>query len=181
MEKVKVLKDNADEKQTVTWNGESFGITQENKPQKVTKVIILNPREMLELVKFAGNLADKGGGNNMSEKTTIEPQDILDFVGDLGVHAYSELWVQAGKDPHKKLGGKDKKELQIIADIVSKSIAKGLILANHQPELAGALVGQMNEERPGYADKLLDDMLFQYMASLSHNLAERARIHWERK
>ena len=102
----------------------------------------------------------------MSEKETIEPQYILDFVGELGGWAYDEYSVQAGKEPTKKLGGKDKKELRMIANIASNSMAKGLILAKHQPELAGALVGQMNEERPAYADKLLKDMLFYYKTFL---------------
>ena len=45
----------------------------------------------------------------MSEKVTIEPRYILEFVGDLGIHAYAEYSAQAGKDPTKKLGKKRKK------------------------------------------------------------------------
>ena len=100
----------------------------------------------------------------MSEKVTIEPQYILDFVGELGGYAYAEYSVQAGTDPRKKLGRKEEKELRATAAIVSTAIAKGLILAKHQPELADALVEQMNRGRPGYADKLLSDMLFYYKA-----------------
>ena len=102
----------------------------------------------------------------MSEKVTIEPQYILDFVGDLGVHAYAEYSVQAGKDPKKKLGKKEERELRATAAIVSTAITKGLILAKHQPELINALVEQMNRGRPGYADELLSDMLSQYKAFL---------------
>jgi len=109
----------------------------------------------------------------MSEKVTIQPQDILDFVGDLGGYAYAEYRVQAGKDPTKKLGGKEKQELRAIAAIVSASIAKGLILAKHQPELVGALVEQMNQERPGYANKLLKDMLFYYQSFLYQKAREK--------
>ena len=45
----------------------------------------------------------------MSEKVTIEPRYILEFVGDLGIHAYAEYSAQAGKDPTKKLGKKEEK------------------------------------------------------------------------
>jgi hypothetical protein len=111
----------------------------------------------------------------MSEKVRIEPKLILAFVSDLGSHAWSQFWAQAGKDLTKKLGEKDKKELRMIANIVSKSIAKGFILAKHQPELAAALVEQMNREEPGSANELLGDMLSQYKLSLAKNLAGR----WE--
>lgn len=102
----------------------------------------------------------------MSEEVTIEPQYIGDFVGHLGQNAYVEDRVKAGKDPAKKLGKKEMEELRVISAIVSTAISKGLILAKHQPELADALVEWMNRNRPGYADELLSDMLFQYKAFL---------------
>jgi hypothetical protein len=109
----------------------------------------------------------------MSEKVTIEPQYILEFVGDLGIDAYVEYSLQAGKDPTKKLGKKEEKELRVTAAVVSTAIAKGLILAQHQPELTTALVEQMNRGRPGYADKLLKDMLWQYQQFLYTKLREK--------
>jgi hypothetical protein len=107
----------------------------------------------------------------MSEKVRIESNLILDFISDLGIHAWSQFWVQAGKDPQKKLNAKEEKEFRWIIAIVSKSVAKGFILAKHQPELATALVEQMNREEPGSADELLGDMLSQYKLSLANNLA----------
>lgn len=101
----------------------------------------------------------------MSEKETIEPKDILEFVGDLGGWAYAEYF-QTDKDPSKKLGRKEQRQLRTTAVIVSTAIAQGLILAKHQPELATALVEQMNEGRPSYADELLKKMLFQYKGFL---------------
>ncbi len=50
--KVKVLTDNANERITVTWDGERFRVIQDDKPQKVTKDITLNPIEMIEMVKL---------------------------------------------------------------------------------------------------------------------------------
>lgn len=102
----------------------------------------------------------------MSEKDTIDPQYIGEFVGDLGVAYYAEYSAQAGKDPTKKLGKDEEKELRAVAALVSTAITKGLILARHQPELAGALVEWMNKGRPGYADELLSDMLSQYTTFL---------------
>ena len=57
--KEKVITDNMAEKITVVWNGVTFGIVREDKlpvspVQRV--VLILNPQEMMELVKFADSL-----------------------------------------------------------------------------------------------------------------------------
>ncbi len=118
----------------------------------------------------------KGGSDTMSEKVRIESNLILAFVSDLGIHAWSQFSVQAGKNPPtKKLNVKEEQEFRWTIAIVSKSIAKGFILAKHQPELAAALVEQMNREKPGSADELLGDMLSQYKLSLAKNLADR----WE--
>ncbi len=112
----------------------------------------------------------------MSEKVRIESNLILAFVSDLGIHAWSQFSVQAGKNPPtKKLNAKEEQEFRWTIAIVSKSIAKGFILAKHQPDLAAALVEQMNREKPGSADELLGDMLSQYKQSLAKNLADR----WE--
>ena len=54
------------------------------------------------------------------------------------------------------------REIQVIGDLVSLAIMKGFILTNYQPELAAALVEQMNQERAGFADELLEEMLFVY-------------------
>lgn len=108
----------------------------------------------------------------MSEKVAIEPQYILEFVGDLGLGAYAAYSfhadIEAGKDPMKKLGnikklkGKEREELRMMSTSVSTGIAQGLILAKQQPKLVTAFVEQMNLERPGYADKLLEDILWKY-------------------
>ena len=99
----------------------------------------------------------------MSEKVTIEPQYILDFVGMLGEYTSVKL---CNLDPEKKLGEEEDKQLQAIANVTSLAIAKGLILANNQPELAAALVKQMNQERAGYTDELLEEMLSCYLTFL---------------
>ena len=52
--KVKVITDNLAEKIIVRWDDERFSLIQvsrDNKPS--TNVVILNPREMRELVEFA--------------------------------------------------------------------------------------------------------------------------------
>lgn len=121
---------------------------------------------------FPRRTTDKG---KVSERVTIEPKLILAFVGDLGIHVESQFWVQAGKDPNKKPNAREEKEFGWIRAIVPKSIAKGFILAKHQPELAAALVEQMNREKPGSADEILGDVLAQYKLSLAKNLADR----WE--
>ena len=102
----------------------------------------------------------------MSEKDTIDPQYIGEFVGDLGLAYCAEYSVRTGKDPTKKLGKDEEKELRAIAALVSTEITKGIILARHQPELADALVEWMNKGRSGYADELLSDMLSQYTTFL---------------
>ena len=69
-------------------------------------------------------------------------------------------------DLEKKLGEEEEKQLQAIASMASLAIVKGLILANNQPELAAAAVEQMNQERAGYTDELLKEMLSYYLAFL---------------
>ncbi|MFC1926097.1 hypothetical protein ACFLW2_05320 [Chloroflexota bacterium] len=44
------------------------------------------------------------------------------------------------------------------------AIVKGMILANNQPELAAAVVEQIDGQRAGYADELLKEMLSCYCA-----------------
>ena len=68
MKKVKVLTDNASERKTVAWDGEGFRVIQDNKLQKETTVITLNPKEMLELVQFAATLANEDIVKPISEK-----------------------------------------------------------------------------------------------------------------
>ena len=55
----KVITDNVCEKIMVKWDGVRFGLAQENRGEydspKIA-AIVLNPREMLEIVKFACNL-----------------------------------------------------------------------------------------------------------------------------
>ncbi len=111
----------------------------------------------------------------MSEKVRIEPNLILHFVRDLGYHTWIGNRIQAGIPPTQKLNPREQKEFQAIITVVSKSVAKGFILAAYQPELPSNLFEQMNRKWPGYAYKLLEEMLHQYEVSLSNNFAER----WE--
>ena len=53
MIKAKVLTDNASEKITVKWDGTRFAIIQKFKSSSSSRTVILNPREMLDLVQFA--------------------------------------------------------------------------------------------------------------------------------
>ena len=101
----------------------------------------------------------------MSEKVTIEPQYIGDFVGWLGLHDYMKYSL-GGRDPKRKLGKKEKEELQATMATVAITISRGLILAKSQPELADALVEYLNGKQPGYADELLSDLLRAYQAFL---------------
>jgi len=52
----KVLTNSAGEKITVRWDGERFALVHYLKYLDTTEAIILNPREMLDLIKFAGTL-----------------------------------------------------------------------------------------------------------------------------
>lgn len=52
----KILTDNAGEKITIRWDGTRFAIVHQTKVAGYTKGIILNPREMLSLIEFAGKL-----------------------------------------------------------------------------------------------------------------------------
>jgi len=52
----KILTDNSSEKITVKWDGTRFALVSERKSNDIgipSSIIILNPREMAELCKFA--------------------------------------------------------------------------------------------------------------------------------
>lgn len=55
----KIITDNAVERVTVKWDGERFAITQLicGTPP-LLRVVILNPREMMDVIIFAGNLKE---------------------------------------------------------------------------------------------------------------------------
>jgi len=56
----RILTNNAGEKITVTWDGERFALVHHIKDeQSMAYAIILNPKEMLDLVEFARLLAEK--------------------------------------------------------------------------------------------------------------------------
>ena len=100
----------------------------------------------------------------MLEEVTIEPKLILDFIEGFGEYTSTEI---CHLDPEKPLIEEEAKQLQAISNMASLAIVKGLILANNQPELAAAVVEQMNQERAGYADELLNEMLLYYHAFLN--------------
>ena len=55
----RVITDNTGEKITVTWDGERFALVlakKVNGTKLVRAIITLNPKEMLDLITFAGNL-----------------------------------------------------------------------------------------------------------------------------
>lgn len=56
----KILTDNAAERITVDWDGERFAISQLHRGSSEKlhgfSIIILNPREMLDLVEFVGGI-----------------------------------------------------------------------------------------------------------------------------
>ncbi len=55
--KQKVITNNSSERLVIKWDGERFGLVCSIKGQTWgINAIILNPREMLELIEFAGNL-----------------------------------------------------------------------------------------------------------------------------
>ena len=60
----KVLTDNAGELIKIRWDGVRFALTQEKGDgwyeAKKSSVIILNPREMMSLISFAGALGEEG-------------------------------------------------------------------------------------------------------------------------
>ena len=53
---VKVLTDNTSEIILAKWDGERFALVYVNKALAGTKTIILNPKEMMKLIEFAGKL-----------------------------------------------------------------------------------------------------------------------------
>ena len=56
----KILTDNASEKITVKWDGERFAVASSRKQLgNRFDIVILNPREMLELVEFASKMGGK--------------------------------------------------------------------------------------------------------------------------
>ena len=58
--KGKILVDNTGELIRVVWDGTRFAITQQYKNICApSRTIILNPREMFDLIEFAGKLGDK--------------------------------------------------------------------------------------------------------------------------
>ena len=60
--KEKILTDNAGEKIVVRWDGTRFTLIKMKKAvfgNKVSDIIFLNPREMLEVVEFASSLGRK--------------------------------------------------------------------------------------------------------------------------
>lgn len=111
----------------------------------------------------------------MAQRVRIEPSLILPFVRDLGYHTWIGICIQAGIPPPQKMNHREQQECQAITTTVSKSVAKGFILSAYQPELPSNLFEQMNRKWPGYAYKLLEEMLHQYELSLANNFAER----WE--
>ena len=106
----------------------------------------------------------------MSEKVTIEPQYIGDFVEWLGLEVYHQM---GGSDkPWEKLKQKEREALRGTVKIVAEAISKGLILAKSQPELADAHIRFLNTMRPGYADELLSGMLDTYRRFRYFKLSE---------
>lgn len=59
--KEKVITDNIGETITVKWTGEVFALIRQPKIKvdESTRIIMLNPREMLELINFAGSCGGK--------------------------------------------------------------------------------------------------------------------------
>ena len=59
--RTKVITDNISERLAVKWDGTRFIITQQYKGRDelpVPRIIVFNPKEMLDIVKFASNLGD---------------------------------------------------------------------------------------------------------------------------
>ena len=55
----RIITDNSSEKITVRWDGNRFALISERKNNDLgvpSSIIILNPREMLDLIEFAGKL-----------------------------------------------------------------------------------------------------------------------------
>lgn len=96
----------------------------------------------------------------MSEKITIEPQYVGEFVEWLGLQVYHE--VGGSQKPWEKLNRKEREALRGTVKLVAESISKGLILARRQPELADAQIQYLNTMQVGYADLLLNQMLDSY-------------------
>jgi len=92
----------------------------------------------------------------------IEPKYISEFVVSLGVSAHAEYSIQAGKKPSQRLSQQEEKELRTTISIISQAIAKGLVLAMSQPELAQAFVEQMNHVKPNYSEEILAGIFSEY-------------------
>lgn len=57
MEKTnKILTDSSTEKLEIKWDGTRFGLIHTNKATALVKVIIISPKEMLDLIGFGGTL-----------------------------------------------------------------------------------------------------------------------------
>ncbi len=52
--KQKVIADNSIEKITIKWDDTRFALVHEDRLKRSTHTTVLSPREMLELIKFAG-------------------------------------------------------------------------------------------------------------------------------
>ena len=61
--KTKILSTGSNEAIRIVWDGERFALIEASKEsgnlEKVKQIIILNPKEMLDLIQFAGNLGEE--------------------------------------------------------------------------------------------------------------------------
>lgn len=58
MEKSKEITNNMAENLTIKWDETRFGLILSNKMNRINKVIILNPKEMKELIDFANKILE---------------------------------------------------------------------------------------------------------------------------
>jgi hypothetical protein len=96
----------------------------------------------------------------MSEKVTIEPKYIGEFIEWLGLEVYHQMG--GSEKPWEKLKEKEREALRGTVKLVAEAISKGLILAKRQPELVDAQIQYLNTVRAGYVDLLLNQMLDSY-------------------
>lgn len=66
MEKKIVLTDNAVEKIVALWDGTRFALVESKKDKGLASIILLNPREMLKLIKFVEALGEHNDNNNQA-------------------------------------------------------------------------------------------------------------------
>ncbi len=57
--RVKTITDNAEERLAIKWDGERFSLVHYDRIQDKARAILLNPKEMIEIVNFAGVLGGK--------------------------------------------------------------------------------------------------------------------------